>query len=100
MSKPRLFLIALYAAQSDPTWRAGDTEERGRVHAFPPGPTQQAAFVLSAQGIVADSEGEAREVGMQLALETWPAEDGWVNHSVAANTVSPEMFSRIVKDVS
>jgi len=56
-------------------------------------------IALWAQGIVAASEEEARTEGMRLILKECPPDEGWMNHVVAANTISPEMFAKIVEDV-
>lgn len=97
MSKPSLFHVAIYAEQSDPAWRASAEQDFKRMHYFPSGEPTQPSFALWAQGAVGESEDEAREEGLRLALETFPVTEGWVNHAATANIISPEMFARIVE---
>lgn len=98
MSKPRLYLLALCAMQTNSDWKPvpGDNFSRAQTIEGSDMPT----MALWAQGVVAASDEEARATGMEVILEACPLGEGWINHIVAANTISPEMFNRIVRDVT
>jgi hypothetical protein len=39
--------------------------------------------ILRADGVAANSDEEARQLGMMKFMEAYPLEEGWVNHHVA-----------------
>jgi hypothetical protein len=92
MAKQRLFVLAMYAMKLDPERVRFTPQEDGTVHwelkemlderagLFP-------SVSLWAVAAVAESEDEAKEMGMQRLLEECPWQDGWVNHHVTINTV-------------
>ena len=92
MAKQRLFVMAMYAMKLDPSRVLFTPQEDGTVHwelkemldeqtgLFP-------SVSLWAVAAVAQSEEEAREMGMQRLLDECPWQDGWVNHHVTINTV-------------
>jgi hypothetical protein len=92
MAKQRLFVLAMYAMKLDPARVRFTEQEDGTVHwelkelldvqagIFP-------SVSLWAVAAVAQSEAEAKEMGMQRLLEECPWQEGWVNHHVTINTV-------------
>ncbi|MBD0370090.1 MAG: hypothetical protein ICV60_04595 [Pyrinomonadaceae bacterium] len=92
MAKQRLFVLAMYAMKLDPSRVRFTPQEDGTVHwelkemlderagLFP-------SVSLWAVAALAESEDEAREMGMQRLLEECPWQEGWVNHHVTLNTV-------------
>ncbi len=97
MNKPKLYLLALYARQTDPSWRHNPADDFSRL-SYPEGP-ESLPISLWAQGAVAMSEEDTRAEGMRLILEACPVEEGWTNHAVAANTIHPDTFEKIVREV-
>jgi hypothetical protein len=92
MAKQRLFVLAMYAMKLDPERVTFTPQEDGTVHwelkdllderagLFP-------SVSLWAVAAVAQSEEEAKEMGMQRLLSECPWQEGWVNHHVTINTV-------------
>lgn len=102
MSRPRLFVLAMYAMRLDPE----------RLH-FTPQPDGTVSWVLKetleeesgifpevslwAAGAVASSVEEARALGMQRLLEERPWQEGWVNHHVTVNAVPRDLLLKAVR---
>jgi hypothetical protein len=92
MEKPRLFVLAMYAMKLDPSRVRFTPQADGTVHwelkelldeqtgIFP-------SVSLWAVAAVAQSEEEAKEMGMQRLLDECPWQEGWVNHHVTINRV-------------
>jgi hypothetical protein len=92
MAKQRLFVLAMYAMKLDPARVTFTPQEDGTVHwelkdllderagLFP-------SVSLWAVAAVAQSEEEAKEMGMQQLLDECPWQEGWVNHHVTINIV-------------
>ena len=93
------YVMAMYAMKLDPerveftpqpdgtvSWALKETlEERAGI--FP-------SVSLWAVGVVASSEEQAREAGMERLLEECPWQEGWVNHHVTVNTIPREILSK------
>ncbi|HEX8709504.1 MAG TPA: hypothetical protein VF723_14765 [Pyrinomonadaceae bacterium] len=102
MNKRRLYVLAMYAMRLDPErvdftpqadgtvkWELKDSlEEQAGI--FP-------AVSLWAVGAVADSEEQAREMGMQRLLDERPWQEGWVNHHVTVNAVPRDILLKAVE---
>lgn len=88
----RLFVMAMYAMKLDPARVRFTPQEDGTVHwELKEMLDEQAGLFPSvslwAVAAVAQSEEEAREMGMQRLLDECPWQEGWVNHHVTINTV-------------
>lgn len=103
MAKQRLFVLAMYAMKLDPERLRFTPQEDGTVHwelkdllderagLFP-------SVSLWAVAAVAETEDEAREMGMQRLLEECPWQEGWVNHHVTLNTVPSKILLKAAAD--
>jgi hypothetical protein len=92
MAKQRLFVLAMYAMKLNPERVRFTPQEDGTVHWELKELLDEQAGVfpsvsLWAVAAVAQSEEEAKEMGMQRLLSECPWEEGWVNHHVTINTV-------------
>lgn len=92
MAKQRLYVMAMYAMKLDPSRVRFTPQEDGTVHwELKEMLDEQAGLFPSvslwAVAAVAQSEEEAREMGMQRLLDECPWQEGWVNHHVTINTV-------------
>ena len=97
MSKHRLFVLAMYAMKLDPSRVIFTPQEDGTVHwelkemldertgIFP-------SVSLWAVAAVAQSEEEAKEMGMQRLLDECSWQEGWVNHHVTVNAVPRDIL--------
>ncbi len=88
----KFYLVGLYALKPDLgsvvyTRGADGTIERWDIapgyilDAFP-------QFYLEGVGVVAQSEEQARIVGLNKLLKHCPVEDGWILHNAAIHTIS------------
>lgn len=92
MAKQRLFVLAMYAMKLDPARVRFTPQEDGTVHWELKDMLDERAGLfpsvsLWAVAAVAQSEEEAKEMGMQRLLDECPWQEGWVNHHVTINTV-------------
>ncbi|HKS30436.1 MAG TPA: hypothetical protein VJS44_21600 [Pyrinomonadaceae bacterium] len=99
MAKQRLFVLAMYAMKLDPARVRFTPQEDGTVHwELKEMLDEQAGLFPSvslwAVAALAESEDEAKEMGMQRLLEECPWQDGWVNHHVTINTVPRKILMK------
>lgn len=92
MANQRLFVLAMYAMKLDPSRVRFTPQEDGTVHwELKEMLDEQAGLFPSvslwAVAAVAESEEDAKEMGMQRLLEECPWQEGWVNHHVTINRV-------------
>ena len=99
MDNPRLFVLAMYAMKLDPERVRFTPQEDGSVHwelkelldertgIFP-------SVSLWAVAAVAESEDEAKEMGMERLLSECPWQEGWVNHHVTVNPVPRDILAK------
>jgi hypothetical protein len=102
MNELKFYLLALYAAKCDPNDVIPTPQPDGSIRwEIKPGTIIDRVpdASLWALGIVANSEAEARARGMEVLLERLPPKDGWVAHSVAANTLPREISNQIAEIV-
>ena len=97
MDNPRLFVLAMYAMKLDPERVRFTPQDDGTVHwelkemldertgIFP-------SVSLWAVAAVAESEEEAKEMGMERLLSECPWQEGWVNHHVTVNAVPRDIM--------
>ncbi len=91
MNAPRLFIMALYAVKPDPELMdVTEESEVGRisfrVH-YRDGEVQLSSPIgLAPYAEVAQEADEAKQMGLETALELWPREQGWVGHAVAVSS--------------
>jgi hypothetical protein len=92
MAKQKLFVLAMYAMKLNPARVRFTPQEDGTVHWELKEMLDEQAGIfpsvsLWAVAAVAQSEEEAKEMGMQRLLSECPWQEGWVNHHVTINTV-------------
>lgn len=97
MENPRLFVLAMYAMKLDPERVRFTPQDDGSVHwelkemlderagLFP-------SVSLWAVAAVAESEEQAKEMGMERLLSECPWQEGWVNHHVTVNAVPRDIL--------
>jgi hypothetical protein len=76
MNKPRCFMLALCAMQTNPEWRPVPGAEPGRIHTVGSSADMPPSLSLWPIGLIAQSEKEARGHAVQLNLETRPPGEG------------------------
>ncbi len=101
----KLYLLALYALKIDPERLIIIKDDDGRVSwQVDDGVDQMISIdspvMLWAQAVVADSEDEARQVGLESILKECPLEDGWINHHASVNTASKESLTKALEFLS
>ena len=89
----------MYAMKLDPARVRFTPQEDGTVHwELKEMLDEQAGLFPSvslwAVAALAESEDEAKEMGMQRLLEECPWQDGWVNHHVTINTVPRKILMK------
>jgi hypothetical protein len=101
----KFYLLALYAVKLDPEdvtytelpdgtirYEIKDAaKQRGEL--FPP-------VSIWPQGVVAESEDQARALGLAALMAECPWQDGWVAHHVTVNIVSRATLLKIVEDAT
>ena len=103
MAKQRLFVLAMYAMKLDPARVRFTPQEDGTVHWELKDVLDERAGLfpsvsLWAVAAVAQSEEEAKEMGMQRLLDDCPWQEGWVNHHVTINTVPRKILLKAASE--
>lgn len=97
MAKQRLFVLAMYAMKLDPERVRFTPQEDGTLHWELKETLEEQAGIfpsvsLWAVAAVAQSEEQAKEMGMERLLQDCPWQDGWVNHHVTINSVPRDIL--------
>jgi hypothetical protein len=103
MAKQRLFVMAMYAMKLDPARVRFTPQEDGTLHWELKETIEEQAGIfpsvsLWAVAAVAQSEEQAREMGMERLLEECPWQEGWVNHHVTINSVPREILLKVAAE--
>lgn len=91
MSEPQLFIMALFAMKPDPEQMNVVEEGNGQIGyqvRHREGMNLSSPIFIAAHVDIATSPEDAKQYGLECALEMWPRKDGWVAHSVAVTRVS------------
>jgi hypothetical protein len=104
MAKQRLFVLAMYAMKLDPERVRFTPQEDGTVHWELKDMLDERAGLfpsvsLWAVAAVAQTEDEAKEMGMQRLLDECPWQEGWVNHHVTINSVPRKILLKAAERI-
>jgi exonuclease VII small subunit len=104
MNNLKLFIIALYAVKPDLQFTEV-IEQEGKPITFRL-PTRAGEMNLSSPiGLapyaeLAASELEAKQMGLERALEMWPRSDGWKGHAAIVWKIEKKKISEVVEQMS
>ena len=93
MNKQKLFIMALFATKPDLEFMDVIEDGDGRVRysiQHRDGMHLSSPIGITPYAEIASSSEEAKQMGMERALEFWPPAEGWVAHFVAVSSRSLE----------
>jgi hypothetical protein len=93
-----LYVMALYAVKPDPECMDVIEQEEGRIGyriCCRDGEMKLSSPIgLAAHVEIAKSAADAKQMGLDTALEMWPRSDGWIGHAVTVKSRSLQELMR------
>ncbi len=92
MNNLKLYVMALYAVKPDPEFMEVVEQAEGcieyRLHHRDGEMALSSPIGLAAHVELAESSDEAKQMGLDVALDMWPRTDGWIGHTAVVQVRS------------
>ncbi len=92
MNNLKLYVMALYAVKPDPEFMEVVEQAEGRIeyrlHHRDGEMGLSSPIGLAAHVELAESSDEAKQMGLDVALDIWPRTDGWIGHTAVVQARS------------
>ncbi len=92
MNNLKLYVMALYAMKPDPEFMEVVEQAEGcieyRLHHRDEDMFLSSPIGLAAHVELAESSDEAKQMGLDVALDMWPRADGWIGHTAVVQARS------------